>query len=212
MRVDGRLENLENDIVLEKNKKHDVDLIVDRLVIRQDIIKRLTDSVELALKQAAGLVLVNTPDEDEDTLYSEHYACVHCNISYEDLAPRMFSFNSPYGACPSCDGLGTITEIDPGLLVVDDKLSIQEGVLAPLGERQRQEGWNYELMKSVAEEMGFGLHTPWRELSDEQKDLILYGTGSKKVKMVNILKNFKSSKAINGPSGRIKRPLFGSLI
>jgi len=114
------------------------------LVVRNDIRKRLTDSVELALKQAAGLVLINQPDSKDDILYSEHFACVHCNISYEDLAPRMFSFNSPFGACPNCDGLGTITMIDPKLIVTDENLSIRGGALAPLGERQRQEGWNYE--------------------------------------------------------------------
>jgi len=184
VRVDGELYSLDSDIKLEKNKKHDLDLIIDRLVIGGDIKKRLTDSVELALKQAAGLVLVNNPDSKEDTLYSEHFACVHCDISYEDLAPRMFSFNSPYGACPTCDGLGTITKIDPKLLIENDNLSIRDGALIPLGERQRHEGWNYELLKSVAHEMKFSLSTPWKKLSEEQQDVIFYGSGSKKVKLV----------------------------
>jgi excinuclease ABC subunit A len=184
VRVDGELYSLDSDIKLEKNKKHDLDLIIDRLVIEGDIKKRLTDSVELALKQAAGLVLVNNPDTKEDTLYSEHFACVHCNISYDDLAPRMFSFNSPYGACPTCDGLGTITKIDPKLIIENENLSIRDGALIPLGERQRQEGWNYELLKSVAQEMKFSLSTPWNELSEDQQEVVLYGSGSKKVKLV----------------------------
>ena len=129
-------------------------------------------------------MVINNPDNNEDNLYSEHFACVHCNISYEDLAPRMFSFNSPYGACPACDGLGTLTRIDPKLLVQDDNLSIRGGALLPLGERQRHEGWNYELLKSVASDMGFSLSTPWKDLTEEQKDVILYGTGGRKVKMV----------------------------
>jgi excinuclease ABC subunit A len=183
VRVDSKIYSLEEDINLEKNKKHDVDLIIDRLVVGSEIHKRLTDSVELALKQAAGLVLINKPEKSEDTLYSEHFACVYCNISYEDLAPRMFSFNSPYGACPTCDGLGTITKIDPKLVIYDDTLSISEGALIPLGERQRQEGWNYELLRSLAKEMGFTLNTSWKDLSEAQKEAILYGTGSKKVKM-----------------------------
>ena len=184
VRVDGEILNLDSEITLEKNKKHDLDLIIDRLVVDGEIHQRLTDSVELALKQAAGLVLVNNPDKKEDILYSEKFACVHCNISYEDLAPRMFSFNSPYGACPSCDGLGTITRIDPKLLIKDDRLSIREGALIPLGERQRQEGWNYELLKSVAKEMDFSLDTPWKDLTPVQQEVILYGSGSKKVKLV----------------------------
>jgi len=184
VRVDGKIYNLDDEITLEKNKKHDLDLIVDRLVVGDDIKKRLTDSIELSLKQAQGMVLVNEPDNKTDTLFSEHFACVHCNISYEDLAPRMFSFNSPFGACPSCDGLGTITKIDPKLLINDEALSIREGALIPLGERQRQEGWNYELMRSVAKEMGFSLSTPWKDLTEDQKDIILNGMGSKKIKMV----------------------------
>ncbi|TFG94440.1 MAG: excinuclease ABC subunit A, partial [Calditrichales bacterium] len=184
IRVDGTIYSLDDEIKLAKNKKHDLDLIIDRLVVGEDIQKRLTDSVELALKQAAGLVVINNSDSNEDKLYSEHFACVHCDISYEDLAPRMFSFNSPYGACPTCDGLGSITKIDPKLLVMDESLSIREGALIPLGERQRHEGWNYELLKSIAVEMGFNLSTPWRDLTEDQREVILYGTGSKKVKLV----------------------------
>ncbi len=184
VRVDGEMLTLDAEINLNKNKKHDLDLVVDRLVVGQDIRKRLTDSIELSLKQAAGMVLVNIPETNKDTLYSEHFACVHCNISYEDLAPRMFSFNSPYGACPACDGLGTLTRIDPNLLVQDEHLSIRQGALLPLGERQRQEGWNYELLRSVAKEMDFSLDTPWKDLTEEQRDVIFHGTGGKKVKMI----------------------------
>ncbi len=183
-RVDGEIKSLDSEITLEKNKKHDIDLVVDRLVVKKDVRKRLTDSVELALKQAAGMVVINRPDKNEDKLFSEHFACVHCNISYEDLAPRMFSFNSPFGACPNCDGLGTITMIDPKLIVKNDDLSIRGGALAPLGERQRQEGWNYELLKSVGKEMNFSLNTPWKKLSEDQRHVILYGTAGKKIKLV----------------------------
>lgn len=183
-RVDNQLYNLDDEIILNKNKKHEIALIVDRLVIEHSIGKRLTDSVELALKQAAGLVLINYPDSDNDVLYSEKLACVECNISYEELAPRMFSFNSPYGACPTCGGLGTITRIDPDLIIANPSLSIRQGVLLPLGERQRQEGWNYELLKSVAKEAGFSLDTPWKDLSEAQRELVLYGSGGKKVRLV----------------------------
>jgi excinuclease ABC subunit A len=183
-RVDGQLYNLDDKISLNKNKKHDIALVVDRLVMNDSIQKRLTDSLELALKQASGLVLINYPDSESDILFSEKLACVHCNISYEELAPRMFSFNSPYGACPTCGGLGTITRIDPELILADDSLSIRQGVLLPLGERQRQEGWNYELLKSVALEADFSLDTPWKDLSEDQRELVLYGSGGKKVRLV----------------------------
>jgi len=183
-RVDGEIKSLDEEIILEKNKKHNIDLIVDRLIVKRSIQKRLTDSIELALKQAAGMVILNQPDKNEDKLFSEHFACVHCNISYEDLAPRMFSFNSPFGACPNCDGLGTITMIDPKLIVTNEDLSIRGGALAPLGEKQRKEGWNFELLKSVAKEMSFSLDTPWKKLSDDQKQVILYGTKGKKIKLV----------------------------
>ncbi len=184
VRVDGEMHSLDEEIDLDKKRKHSVDLIIDRLTVADKMQKRLTDSVELALKQAAGLVLINLPDKKEDILYSEKLACVHCNISYEDLAPRMFSFNSPYGACPSCDGLGTITRVDPALVVGNENLSIREGVLLPLGEKQRTEGWNFEMLKSLGREMGFTLSQPWNTLSEGQKEAILYGTGSKKVKMI----------------------------
>lgn len=184
VRVDGDLYTLDSEINLEKNKKHTIDLVVDRLVVKNEIQKRLTDSIELALKQAAGIVLINQPDENKDTLFSEHFACVDCNISYEDLAPRMFSFNSPYGACPNCDGLGSITMIDPKLIITNENLSIREGALAPLGERQRQEGWNYELLKGVAREMGFSLSTPWKKLTENQQNVVLYGTNGKRIKLV----------------------------
>ncbi len=184
VRVDGDICSLEDDIILDKNKKHNIELVVDRLVVKKEIQKRLTDSVELALKQAAGMVLINETENKKDRLFSEHFACVHCNISYEDLAPRMFSFNSPFGACPGCDGLGTILMIDPKLIITDENLSIREGALAPLGERQRQEGWNYELMLGVAKEMKFSLSTPWKDLTEIQQDVILNGMTGKKIKLV----------------------------
>ncbi len=184
VRVDGDICSLEDDVILDKNKKHNIELVVDRLVVKREIQKRLTDSVELALKQAAGMVLINETENKKDRLFSEHFACVHCNISYEDLAPRMFSFNSPFGACPGCDGLGTILMIDPKLIITDENLSIREGALAPLGERQRQEGWNYELMLGVAKEMKFSLSTPWKDLTEIQQDVILNGMTGKKIKLV----------------------------
>ena len=188
VRVDGVFHLLEDeDIRLDKNVKHNIELVVDRLVIKPDIQKRLTDSVELALKQSGGIIFINKADSGEDVLFSEQFACVHCNISIEEPAPRTFSFNSPFGACPHCDGLGSLTEIDPHLLVPDESLSLNEGALRVMSHRR--EGWNYGLLQSVAREFGFDLDTPWRNLSEEAKQIILYGLGDKKVKFVYQRKN-----------------------
>jgi excinuclease ABC subunit A len=122
VRVDGTIKELDNEIKLDKNKKHNIEVVVDRLIVNSKIQSRLTDSVETALKLASGIVVIDIIGQQE-LLFSEHYACIECGISYEELTPRMFSFNSPYGACPSCNGLGTIMEIDPDLVVPDKSLS-----------------------------------------------------------------------------------------
>ena len=187
-RVDGTLHLLEeDDIQLDKNVKHNIELVVDRLVLKPQVQKRLTDSVELALKQSGGVIFVNKADSGEDVLFSEQFACAHCNISIEEPAPRTFSFNSPFGACPHCDGLGSLTEIDPHLLVPDESLSINEGALRVMSHRR--EGWNYGLLQSVAREFGFSLDTPWQDLPEKAKHIILYGLGDRKVKFVYDRKN-----------------------
>jgi len=180
VRVDGRVLELEDDIELEKNKKHNIELVVDRLAVNDKIQKRLTESVELALKQAEGLLYVNKTDSKEDILFSEQFACPHCNISFEEPAPRTFSFNSPYGACPQCDGLGFLTEIDPGLIIPDDTLSINQGAITVLN--RRREGWLYEMIASLGREMHFALDTPWKDLPEEAKQTILYGKNDRKIK------------------------------
>ncbi len=180
VRVDGNLFTLDEDIELEKNKKHSIELIIDRLVVKEDIQKRLTDSIELALKQGAGLSYVNRLDTDEDVLFSEQYACAHCGLSFEEPAPRMFSFNSPYGACPKCDGLGALTEIDPGLIVTNEDLSINGGAISVL--RGKTDGWYYEMIVNLSRIMGFSLDTPWKQLPQNVRQTILYGTGGERMK------------------------------
>ena len=183
VRVDGQIYSLEDVINLDKNKKHDLELVIDRLVVEPDIQKRLTDSIELALKQANGLIFVNKADSKEDILFSEQFACAHCNLSFEEPAPRTFSFNSPYGACPKCDGLGSLTEIDPSLLVPNDSLSINRGAITILNGRT--DGWLYDMISSIAREYNFDLNTPWRKLSEQVREIILYGMGSQKVKFIH---------------------------
>ena len=182
VRADGQNYSLDDEINLEKNKKHNIELVVDRLIVNGKIHKRLTESVELALKQADGLLYVNRLDTGDDVLFSEHFACAHCGISFEEPAPRSFSFNSPYGACPKCDGLGFSTEIDPRLIVPDDSLSVKEGAVTVLNKRR--EGWYYEMIRSLSREMGFSMDTPWKDLSAEVRHTILYGKGSEKIKFV----------------------------
>ncbi len=182
VRVDGQIRSLDEEIVLEKNKKHTIELVVDRLVINGDIQKRLTDSIELALKQSGGIVYINKPDTDEDVMFSEQFACPHCGLSFEEPAPRMFSFNSPYGACPKCDGLGVLTKIDPDLIVPDKDLSINEGAIAVLSGRR--EGWLYEMIADLARRLHFSLDTPWKDLPEKIRNIILYGSGEEKIAFV----------------------------
>ena len=135
-RVDGKIYGIDKQIALEKNKKHTIEVVVDRLIIESDYRERLTESIELALKIGSGLIIIHELPRT-DHLFSEHFACPHCEVSLEELSPRMFSFNSPYGACPHCDGLGSHMEINPELVVPDKTKSIIQGAIAPLGEQPR---------------------------------------------------------------------------
>ncbi|MGD9488516.1 MAG: excinuclease ABC subunit UvrA [Calditrichaceae bacterium] len=186
-RVDGKIYSLDDEIQLIKNKKHDVELVIDRLVVGSDIQKRLTDSVELALKQSSGLVFINKADTNEDILFSEQFACPHCNLSFEEPVPRMFSFNSPYGACPKCDGLGALTEIDPDLIVPDVNLAIRQGAIKVLGGRN--EGWLFEMVQSLSDAYNFSLDTPWKKLPENIRNIVLYGLGEEEVKFTYKRKN-----------------------
>ncbi len=172
VRVDGEIHDLSEDIQLDKYKKHSIGVVVDRLVMGQSGTQtRIADSVETALKLGAGVVLVSNVDNDEEMLFSEHFACVHCGISLGEIAPRTFSFNNPHGACPSCTGLGFRQELDPDLIIPDKKLSIAEGAIHPY----RSHNWYYYHLENVARRHGFSLNTPVEELTPEHLDIILYG-------------------------------------
>ncbi|MDZ7316502.1 MAG: excinuclease ABC subunit UvrA [candidate division KSB1 bacterium] len=173
VRVDGEMRELEEEIVLDKQRKHNIEIVVDRLIVKPDIKSRLTDSVETALKLAGGLLLVDIPGERE-LLFSEKFACVDCGISYEELTPRMFSFNTPYGACPACDGLGTKMEIDPDLIVPDKSLSLNQGAVKVWGELK--DGWYITIAKGVVESYGYTLDTPFDQLSETCRHALLHGT------------------------------------
>ncbi len=179
VRVDGKLYSIEDDIQLNKKIKHNIEVVVDRLKIHPKIRQRLNESIEIALKMSSGLVILDNIDAAEEQLFSEHFSCQRCNISYEELEPRMFSFNSPYGACPNCDGLGFKLEIDPRLVVPNPNLSINQGAIQPVGVQRAS--WYFEMIEALSREFGFSLNTPWKKLPDEIKEIILYGTGKKKI-------------------------------
>ena len=176
-RVDGIAYDLSEEIKLEKNKKHNIEIVVDRLVIREDIARRLTDSVEIASNLSGGLVVVNVVGEDRDILFSQNYACEDCGVSIEELTPRMFSFNNPYGACPACTGLGSQLKVDPDLIIPNKELSILEGAITASGwSNIKSDGIARMYFDALAKKYRFKLDTPVKDLSPEVMDVILYGT------------------------------------
>ncbi|MBA2426872.1 MAG: excinuclease ABC subunit UvrA [Actinobacteria bacterium] len=174
-RIDGEVRELADKIRLDRYHQHDVDVIVDRLVLREGIGTRLTDSIETALGLAEGTASIDLVDDAaEDIMFSQHFACTFCGISYDELAPRNFSFNSPYGACERCDGLGTHLEVDPDLVIPDPDLAIDEGAIAPWSGRTLE--YFDRLLASAAEAFKFRTDVPWRKLSKKAKDVILHGS------------------------------------
>ena len=185
VRVDGSLYDLGEEIKLEKNKKHNIEIIVDRLVVKREINQRLTDSIETAAALSGGLIIVNVlGEEEQDLLFSQNYACEDCGISIEELTPRMFSFNNPYGACPTCTGLGFQLRADPDLIVPDKSLSILDGAItAPGWNNIRGDGISRMYFEALAKQYHFSLTTPCGELSKEVQRIIFYGTGGEKLKL-----------------------------
>src|SRR3712207_335404 len=182
VRVDGELHELPVDLGLDKNYKHDIEVVVDRLVIREGIERRLTDSIETALKLAEGLVQVETVGGDgvgESMLFSESFTCTNCGASIAEIQPRTFSFNSPHGACSRCDGLGSRLEIDPNLVVPNGDLSVNEGAVVPWANSQTE--YHGSVLQGLAEKYGIDLDAPWRDLPEEHKKLILFGTGEERI-------------------------------
>ena len=176
-RVDGIAYDLSEEIKLEKNKKHDIDVVVDRLVIRDDIHRRLTDSVEVASNLAGGVVVINVVGEDRDILFSQNYACEDCGVSIEELTPRMFSFNNPFGACPECTGLGSQLKVDPHRIIPNPKLSILEGAITASGWNNiKSDGISRMYFDALAKKYKFKLETPVEKLPKSILDIILYGT------------------------------------
>lgn len=184
VRIDGNMYELTDDISLEKNKKHNIEIIVDRLAVREGIEKRLTDSIETTLKLADGLMMVDVIG-GEPMNFSQSFSCPDCGISIEEIEPRSFSFNNPFGACPECFGLGYKMEFDAHLLIPDEKLSIDEGAIVGIGwQSVTDEGsFSRAIMKALADEYDFSLATPFKDYPDEIKDIIINGTKGHSVKV-----------------------------
>lgn len=182
--INGVSRNLDEEIVLDKKSKHTIDVVVDRLVIKDEIQSRMADSLELALKLADGMIKIDYPDQGEQDILSAQNSCAKCNIGYEELSPQSFSFNSPIGACPSCNGLGYKLEFDPDLIVPDPQRSIMEGAVVPWGPLiQKKSSWTLSMVSNLASAYGFSLDVPWSELPDLVKQLILHGSKGRKFKI-----------------------------
>ncbi|MFQ5781127.1 MAG: excinuclease ABC subunit UvrA, partial [Nitrospiria bacterium] len=181
VRIDGKIIDLSQEGVTpirEKNKKHTIEIVIDRLIIKDGLERRLADSLELAAKMGEGIVVILKGKEA--TLFSEHLACVECGISYPEIEPRVFSFNSPHGACPACDGLGTTLDIDPNLVVPNKALSIREGAIRPW--ERRSSIFYYQVLESLADHYKFNLRAPFRKLSPEHQNILLYGSGTEVIR------------------------------
>ena len=184
VRVDGSMYDLSEEITLEKNIKHNIEVVVDRLIIRSDIVHRLTDSCETAAALSGGLVLVNILQEERDILFSQNYACEDCGISIEELSPRMFSFNNPFGACPTCTGLGSQLKVDPTLVIPNPALSLLDGAICASGwSNIRGDGISRMYFEALAKKYHFSLRDPVETLPPAVMDIILYGTKGEKLEL-----------------------------
>ena len=181
--MDGEVRDLEEDIDLPKTYRHSIEVVVDRLKIRKDVDfkRRLVDSLETASEFADGLINVLFSDDgrDYEKKYSEHFACVDCGINFEELTPRMFSFNAPQGACPECNGIGVKMEIDPDLIIPNKNLTLNEGAVTPWAKSNKKENYYHQMLEAVSKHFNFSMDTPFNELTNEQQDIILYGCDDK---------------------------------
>lgn len=207
-RIDGIIVDItEEEVKLKKTLKHDIEAVVDRLVIREDIKGRLTESIEQALKLGEGTVIISVID-GEDQIFSEKFACPEHNIGLDELEPRLFSFNAPYGKCEHCDGLGTLLEIDENLVIPDRSKSIHDGAIASWGDsRLKEDSWTYGILQALSKEYKFDLATPIQDLPAEIVDILLYGTRGKKLK-VFYTKNYSRGEyqyAYEGEVNNLKR-------
>ncbi len=179
VRIDGKIVDLSEDITLDKNKKHDIDVMVDRLVIKESVSARLAEALETALRLADGIARAEITGKKE-ILFSDKFACIECGISYPEITPRLFSFNNPHGACPGCDGIGNKMEMDPDLVILNKELSIREGAIAPWAKRQSS--YYFQMLESLASHYDIDIFKPFKSLPKKHKEIILYGSGGEEIK------------------------------
>ena len=179
VRVDGEIHSLDETITLDKKKKHSIEAVVDRLVVKEGLNRRLTDSVELALRTSEGQVVIDVLGREE-LFFSERFACDHCGISYPELTPQLFSFNSPQGACPSCDGLGSMMYFDPDLIVPNPELSLREGAVAPWAKSSSV--YYIQMLEALADHYDFDIFAPYKSLPAKIKEVILNGSGKEEIR------------------------------
>jgi excinuclease ABC subunit A len=177
VRVDGKIYDIDEDLSLDKNKKHTIDAVIDRLMVDREIEKRLSESIETSLNLGEGVMILLNNETNEEMVFSQNFACPNCHISLPELSPRSFSFNSPHGACPTCTGLGTRLEIDPDLVMPNQKLTIAEGAIRPWSRTTARMSWYSKILENVGEKYGFSVHTPVESLSKKAIDIIMYGAG-----------------------------------
>ena len=204
VRVDGSMYELSEEIKLNKNKKHTIEVVVDRVAIKDGIMRRLADSVETAASLANGLVIADVVSENRQILFSQNYACPDCGISIEELTPRMFSFNTPYGACPKCDGLGMQLLVDPDLIIPDDSLSINGGAIKATGWGSGSDSIAAMYYNALAKKYGFTLDTPIAEMPDGVKDILLYGSKGEKLDL-----SYERERKNSSFAGKFSRPFEG---
>lgn len=178
-KIDGAMKDLSEDIVLDKKKKHNIDVVIDRLIIKEGIIKRLADSIEVAARLSKGIIKIEISGEKEELLFNENLACVDCGISYPELTPTTFSFNSPHGACPECNGLGGKLHFDPDLVVPNKDISLREGAIAPW--EKKSSIYFHQMLEAISRHFSFDLYTPFKDLPQRVQDILLYGSGDEEV-------------------------------
>lgn len=177
VRVDGKIYDVDEELTLDKNKKHTVEAVIDRLIVEPEIGKRLTESVENALNLGEGVMIYLDSDKKEEQVFSQNFACPNCHISLPEISPRSFSFNSPHGACPVCTGLGTKLEIDPTLVMPNQRLSVAEGAIRPWSRTTARMSWYAKILEEVGNKYGFSVYEPVENLSEKAIDIVMYGTG-----------------------------------
>ncbi|MBL4667621.1 MAG: excinuclease ABC subunit UvrA, partial [Sneathiella sp.] len=207
VKVDGEIYEIEDIPELDKKVKHHIDVVVDRIVLADDMQTRLADSVETALELADGLFVVEDADTNERKIFSAKFACPISGFTIEEIEPRIFSFNNPYGACPSCGGLGTERYFDPDLIVPDVTLSLRGGAIAPWSRSATPAPYYMQTLEALAKHYGFDVLRPWEEIPEEHQKKVLFGTGDEKIQIMfdDGMRTFKTNKPFEGVIPNIER-------